>query len=153
RMNRLKALPNEILMMTTNLPSGYQRDLQIIKEHLFPAFGELKSCIEMTVMMLSQANVKADLLKDPKYLHLFTVEEVNRLVLEGVPFRDAYQQVGRQVEAGEFSVPTTRLNHTHEGSLGNLCLPEIKASFGQVLARFEFAPVAIAFKALLTTSG
>jgi argininosuccinate lyase len=141
RMNRLKALPNEIFMMTTNLPSGYHRDLQMLKEHLFPAFAELKACLEMAFLMLSRIEVKEHLLDDPNYEYLFSVEEVNRLVLGGLPFRDAYRKVGESIEQGTFEVTTTKLLHTHEGSIGNLCLPEIKARFKTVLSLFPLQKV------------
>jgi argininosuccinate lyase len=118
RCNRLKALPNEILMMTTNLPSGYHRDLQILKEHLFPAFNELQSCMDMAVLMLSRIEVKPSLLEDPKYRYLFSVEEVNRRVLSGMTFRDAYREVGLEIEAGRFQARPAELQHTHEGSIG-----------------------------------
>ena len=148
RCNRMKALPNEILMMTSNLPSGYHRDLQILKEHVFPAFAELRSCIEMASLMLSKIEVKKDLLKDPKYRYLFSVEEVNRQVLEGATFRDAYRAVGEAIERGEFEVASTSLKHTHEGSIGNLCLEEIQARGKSVLNSFFFQTIHTAFQSL-----
>src|SRR5258705_7238630 len=96
--NSIKALPNEIMMMTTNLPSGYHRDLQLLKEHLFPAFQTLKDCLSMASLMLSNINIKENILADEKYQYLFSVEEVNKLVLQGIPFRDAYKQVGKAIE-------------------------------------------------------
>ena len=149
RCNRLKALPNEILMMTTNLPSGYHRDLQLLKEHLFPAFGELNSCIQMVGLMLSKVKVKENLLEDPRYQHLFSVEEVNRLVLTGLPFRDAYKKVGESIEAGTFKISTTKLAHTHQGSIGNLGLDVVRARMQKTLARFQFEKIHAAFKKLL----
>ncbi len=149
RCNRLKALPNEIMMMTSNLPSGYHRDLQILKEHLFPAFAELKQCMSMAEMMLSQIKVKKDLLKSPQYLYLFSVEEVNRLVLQGIPFRDAYRQVGETIEAGKFKVDSIELNHTHEGSIGNLSHSEVRARMKKVQSQFSFEEIKGAFSALL----
>ena len=149
RCNRMKALPNTVLMMTTNLPSGYHRDLQILKEEIFPAFSELKSCIEMAGMMLSQIKVKEDLLKNPNYQYLFSVEEVNRLVLQGLPFRDAYRQVGEAIEANEFKVTSYELKHTHEGSIGNLSLDAVQARMKKVLATFPFARVNSALSALI----
>jgi argininosuccinate lyase len=149
RMNRLKALPNEIMMMTSNLPSGYHRDLQILKEHLFPAFQEVKDCIEMAVFMLSQIKVEKNILADPKYLYLFSVEEVNRLVGEGVAFRDAYRQVGETIEKGTFSVKTEMLKHTHEGSIGNLGTESIRARYKSVDETFPRVEIARALKALL----
>lgn len=135
--NRIKALPNEIMMMTTNLPSGYHRDLQLLKEHLFPAFTTLQDCISMASLMLSHMEVKTDILQDPRYRYIFSVEEVNKLVLQGMPFRDAYLQVGRQIEADTYTYDTT-VAHTHEGSIGQLCTAEIRHSFEKILAEFNF---------------
>jgi argininosuccinate lyase len=152
RCNRLKALPNEILMMTTNLPSGYHRDLQLLKERVFPAFGELQDCLRMAVLMLSQIEVKENLLEDRRYLHLFTVEAVNRKVLQGTAFRDAYREVGEEIMAGSFSIESTELHHTHEGSIGNLCLEEIEQRMNQIIHSFPFERVRSALSALLTAS-
>ncbi len=138
--NRIKALPNEIMMMTTNLPSGYHRDLQLLKEHLFPAFQQLKNCMEMTSLMIQNMEVKQGLLEDAKYQFLFSVEEVNKLVNEGMPFRDAYKKIGLDIEAGRFSY-STQLAHTHEGSIGNLCTAEIAAAMDKVLNSMDFAKV------------
>ncbi|MBN9296525.1 MAG: argininosuccinate lyase [Filimonas sp.] len=135
--NRIKALPNEIMMMTTNLPSGYHRDLQLLKEHLFPALTTLRSCIDMAILMLSNMEVKKDILADEKYKYLFSVEEVNKLVLQGIPFRDAYKKIGLDIEAGDFTY-TTQVHHTHEGSIGNLCNNKILANMNEVLASFNF---------------
>src|SRR5678810_10745 len=112
--NRIKALPNEIMMMTTNLPSGYHRDLQLLKEHLFPSFATLKDCIEMAGLMLQHIDIKKDILKDPQYQYLFSVEEVNKLVNAGMPFREAYKKVGLDIEAGNFKYDSS-VHHTHEG--------------------------------------
>ncbi len=133
--NRIKALPNEIMMMTTNLPSGYHRDVQLLKEHLFPAFSELNHCIEMTILMIENMEVKKDLLKDPKYKFLFSVEEVNKLVNEGMPFRDAYKKIGLAIEANNFTF-STDMNHQHEGSIGNLCNPQIAAQMDLIINGF-----------------
>ena len=133
--NRIKALPNEIMMMTTNLPSGYHRDVQLLKEHLFPAFSELNHCIEMTMLMIENMEVKKDLLNDPKYKFLFSVEEVNKLVNEGMPFRDAYKKIGLAIEANNFTF-STNLNHQHEGSIGNLCNPQIAAQMDLIINGF-----------------
>ena len=138
--NRIQALPNEIMLMTTNLPSGYHRDLQLLKEHLFPAFKNLRDCIEMAGLMLSNVQVKPNLLEDEKYKFLFSVEEVNKLVLQGIPFRDAYKQVGAQIEQGVFTYNTT-LNHSHEGSIGNLCNEQVAANMAKVLQRFGFEKI------------
>lgn len=138
--NRIKALPNEIMMMTTNLPSGYHRDLQLLKEHLFPAFQQLKNCIEMASLMIENMEVKKDILEDTQYQFLFSVEEVNKLVNEGMPFRDAYKKVGIAIEAGNFTY-STKLAHTHEGSIGNLCNAQIADEMKKVLNRMDFAKV------------
>lgn len=138
--NRIKALPNEIMMMTTNLPSGYHRDLQLLKEHLFPAFQQLKNCMEMATLMIQNMEVEQGLLEDPKYQFLFSVEEVNKLVNQGMPFRDAYKKVGLDIEAGEYTY-STQLAHTHEGSIGNLCTEEIAAAMQKVLNSMNFAKV------------
>lgn len=135
--NRIKALPNEIMMMTTNLPSGYHRDLQLLKEHLFPAFETLRNCIDMAGLMLSNMEVKKDILEDEKYKYLFSVEEVNKLVLEGTPFRDAYKKVGLDIEANNFHY-STHINHTHEGSIGNLCNDKIEANMQNLTTAFHF---------------
>jgi argininosuccinate lyase len=146
--NSIKALPNEIMMMTTNLPSGYHRDLQLLKEHLFPAFRTLKDCIEMAGLMLSSIAIKKDILADEKYKYLFSVEEVNKLVLQGIPFRDAYKKVGLDIEAGKFSYDP-KVQHTHEGSIGNLCTAEIKKQMQKVVDSFPFASVSQALAKLL----
>ena len=138
--NRIKALPNEILMMTTNLPSGYHRDLQLLKEHLFPAFQQLKNCMEMATLMIENMEVKQGLLEDPKYQFLFSVEEVNKLVNAGMPFRDAYKKIGLDIEAGNYTY-STQVAHTHEGSIGNLCTAEIAASMNKVLNSMNFDKV------------
>ena len=148
--NRIKALPNEIMMMTTNLPSGYHRDLQLLKEHLFPAFAELKNCIEMASLMIENMEVKKDILEDPKYQYLFSVEEVNKLVLTGMPFRDAYKQVGASIEAGKFTY-STALAHTHEGSMGNLGTAIIAEKMKAVLAEMGYEKVRQRIAELLNT--
>ncbi|MBP9214335.1 MAG: argininosuccinate lyase [Chitinophagaceae bacterium] len=146
--NRIKALPNEITMMTTNLPSGYHRDLQLLKEHLFPAFQTLKDCINMASLMLSNISIKKNIVADEKYKYIFSVEEVNKLVLQGVPFRNAYKQVGLAIEANKFTY-STEVNHTHEGSIGNLCTKEIATMMNETLDLFEFKKVHTAINALL----
>ena len=147
--NRIKALPNEIMLMTTNLPSGYHRDLQLLKEHLFPAFQTLKDCIAMASLMLSNISIKENILADEKYKYAFSVEEVNKLVLQGVPFRDAYKQIGMAIEEGKFTY-TTNLNHVHEGSIGNLCNEQINRMMQQTLDQFSFEKVHTAINKLLT---
>ena len=146
--NRIKALPNEIMLMTTNLPSGYHRDLQLLKEHLFPAFQTLKDCLNMAQLMLSNITVKENILSDEKYKYVFSVEEVNKLVLQGVPFRDAYKKVGLDIEAGNFTyTPTTA--HTHEGSIGNLCNDQVERMMNETVAKFNFEKVHEAVRKLL----
>ena len=146
--NRIKALPNEIMMMTTNLPSGYHRDLQLLKEHLFPAFKTLRDCIEMAGLMLSNIEIKKDILEDEKYKYLFSVEEVNKLVNTGMPFRDAYKKVGLDIEAGNFKYDTS-VHHTHEGSIGNLCTEEIKRQMRTITDSFAFSKIEKALSGLL----
>ncbi|MBV9986222.1 MAG: argininosuccinate lyase [Chitinophagaceae bacterium] len=146
--NRIKALPNEIMLMTTNLPSGYHRDLQLLKEHLFPAFRILKDCLSMAELMLSNITIKENILADEKYKYLFSVEEVNKLVLQGIPFRDAYRQVGLDIEAGKFA-HSPELNHVHEGSIGQPNNEQIAGMMGQVLSSFDFRKVESAVNALL----
>ena len=148
RCNKIQALPNEIAMMTTNLPSGYHRDLQLLKENLFPAFQSLNDCLEMTTFMLQHIRISEDLLKDKKYAYLFSVEAVNAEVLKGIPFREAYQKIGLLIEEGKFEAPE-KLEHTHEGSIGNLCNEEISHSFAQTVAGFNFQKVEMALDALL----
>src|SRR6202012_4131137 len=140
KCNLLQALPNDVAMMTTNLPSGYHRELQLLKELLFPAFTELKDCLHMAAFMLENITVKTDILNDPKYAYLFSVEEVNLLTLSGTPFRDAYKQVGAAIERGEFN-PDKKVHHTHEGSIGNLGNEQISAMMNKVLSSFNFAKV------------
>jgi argininosuccinate lyase len=146
--NRVKALPNEIMLMTTNLPSGYHRDLQLLKEHLFPSFQTIKYCLEMAGMMLSRIEVKNNILDDEKYKYLFSVEEVNKLVLQGIPFRDAYKQVGASIEAGNFTHDTS-IHHTHEGSIGRLNTTEISNQMKKVVSSFPFERVRVALLELV----
>ena len=137
KCNRLQSTPNELALMLANLPSGYHRDLQLTKEILFPAINELRSCIEMMILMITNIEVKDDILKDEKYKYLFSVEAVNQLVNEGVTFRDAYVQVGNDINNGTFNFDYTKeLNHTHEGSIGNLCNEEISAAMENVISKF-----------------
>ncbi len=149
RCNKIQALPTEIAMMTVNLPSGYHRDLQLLKENLFPAFLSLNECLEMTGYMLQNIRIKDDILKDPKYAYLFSVEAVNEEVLKGMPFREAYRKVGMEIERGEFKAPAS-VRHTHEGSIGNLCNTEISAAFQHTLSAFNFKKVEEAIEALLS---
>ena len=140
KCNKLQAVPQQIMMITNNLPSGYFRDLQIIKEVFVPAFAELTDCLEMTAMMMAQVEVNHNILKDSRYDYLFSVEEVNRLASSGVPFRDAYKQVGLEIEAGNFK-PNKTVNHTHQGSIGNLCNDKIRIYRDDILSQFTFKNV------------
>ena len=148
KCNKIQSLPQQIMMITNNLPSGYFRDLQIIKEVFIPVFAELTDCLEMTALMMEQVEINTEILKDPRYDYLFSVEEVNRLTLSGVPFRDAYKQVGLEIEAGNFK-PDKTVHHTHQGSIGNLCNNEIIAYKNQIIAQFTFEKVRKAEKELL----
>ena len=136
KCNRIQSVPNELTLLINNLPSGYHRDLQLTKEILFPANEELKACLQLMHLMLSNISVKDDILKDPKYKYLFSVEAVNELVNKGVPFRDAYKQVGNQIEKGEFHFDSKNLHHTHEGSIGNLSNEKIVDEMETVLKKF-----------------
>jgi len=149
KCNKIQSIPQQITLITNNLPSGYFRDMQIIKEVFIPAFDELNDCIEMTAMMMSQVKVNDAILDDPKYDFLFSVEAVNNLTLGGVPFRDAYKQVGLEIEAGNF-VPDKTVNHTHEGSIGNLCNDEILTYKNDIIKQFGFDKVNRAIDQLLT---
>jgi argininosuccinate lyase len=138
KCNRIQAVPNELSLLLANLPSGYHRDLQLTKEILFPAIEELKACLQMTRLMLQNLSVKSNILDDEKYKYLFSVEAVNELVNKGIPFREAYKQVGNQIEKGEFSFDYKKqLLHVHEGSIGNLCNPEIVSVMSRVLDKFS----------------
>jgi argininosuccinate lyase len=148
RCNRLTGLANEINLMTNNLPSGYHRDMQLIKEHVFPAFQDLNDCINILLLALPQMQVKQNILDDAKYQYLFSVDAVNQLVLQGMPFRDAYKQIGLEIEAGTFSKPED-MPYTHEGSIGNLCHAEINAKMHQLYTEFQFDKVDAALASLL----
>jgi argininosuccinate lyase len=149
KCNTLIALPNEIALVTGNLPSGYHRDLQLLKEKLFPAFQTLSDCMRMTGLMLSNIQIKDNILDDEKYKYLFSVEEVNKLVLSGMPFRDAYKKVGKDIEEGKFDY-STKINHTHEGSIGNLNLKEISSMMEKAIQNFPFEVVNQALNKLTT---
>jgi argininosuccinate lyase len=148
KCNKLQTLPQQIMMITNNLPSGYFRDLQIIKEVFIPAFAELNDCLEMTAMMMENVEVNTEILEDARYDYLFSVEEVNRLTLSGVPFRDAYKQVGLEIESGNFR-PNKQVNHTHQGSIGNLFNDQICEYKNEILAQFTFEKVRFAERKLL----
>ena len=149
KCNKLQGLPQQITLISNNLPSGYFRDLQIIKEVFLPSFDELKDCLRMVTHMMREVKVNEQILDDDKYALLFSVEEVNRLVLEGVPFRDAYKQVGLNIEAGKF-IPVKKVHHTHEGSIGNLCNDQVSAMMQNFMDGFAFNRVNEAEQQLLS---
>ena len=148
KSNKLQALPEQIMLVINNLPSGYFRDLQIIKEVFLPAFDELEDCLRMTTYIIQRMEVNAHILDNPMYDPIFSVEEVNRLSAEGVPFRDAYKQVALQIAQGTYRADK-QIRHTHEGSIGNLCNEEIKQLMQQLLSAFHFERMEAAEKALL----
>lgn len=148
KCNKIQALPNEISLMTTNLPSGYHRDLQLLKESLFPAIGTLTDCLSMADFMLKNITIKNNILEDPKYAYLYSVEAVNKLVLEGMPFREAYRVVGSQIDNNTFTAPQG-VHHSHEGSIGNLHNQFIVDNFNTVKAQFDFAKTDNAIQNLL----
>lgn len=135
KCNRLQSVQNEIALLTANLPLGYNRDMQLLKDIIFPATTEMVQCLDMASFMLEHIQVNTDILSDPRYDYLFTVEDVNRLALGGMPFRDAYKTVGMQVQRGEYR-PTKSVHHTHEGSIGNLCNDRIAAKMRRILDKF-----------------
>jgi len=140
KCNLLQALPGQVSMLINNLPAGYHRDFQLLKEVIFPAIHNMKECLEMIAFVLPKLKIHDNLLDDPKYAYLFTVEKVNDLVLEGVPFRDAYKQVGEMVEKNEF-VPGNKISHVHEGSIGQLCNKEIFQKWKMIKDRFPFGKI------------
>ena len=148
KCNKIQALPYQITLIANNLPSGYFRDLQIIKEVFLPAFDELKDCLRMVEQMMSRITVNEHILDDCRYDPIFSVEEVNRLTLEGTPFRDAYKQVGLRIEAGDFT-PNKDVHHTHEGSIGNLCNEQISSLEKSIVQDFDFGKTQAAFDSLL----
>lgn len=148
KCNKLQALPFEITLITNNLPSGYFRDLQLVKENFLPAFDDIIAILDMVTAMVSQIKVNRSIVDDDRYRFMFSVEEVNRLTLEGMPFRDAYKKVGLDIEEGKFNA-VKEVHHTHEGSIGNLCNDKIKALYDKTLAGFNFETYHRAFAALL----
>jgi argininosuccinate lyase len=138
KCNKLQALPQQITLIANNLPTGYFRDLQIIKEVFLPAFQELRECLSIVTYMIGRMEVNEHILDDSRYDLMFSVEEVNRLTNEGVPFRDAYRRVGMEIEAGKFR-PQKEVHHTHEGSIGNLCTKQIATLMQDVWDGFNFA--------------
>jgi len=151
KCNKLQALPNEITLMINNLPSGYFRDMQLIKEIFLPAFDELNNCISMVGRMLEEVEINEHILDDDKYSYIFSVEEVNRLVLDGMPFRDAYKKVGLDIENGNFK-PDKTVHHTHEGSIGNLCNDHIDLLKQKITDQFDFATIEKAETELLNSA-
>ena len=149
KCNKLQGMPQQIMLIMNNLPCGYFRDLQIIKEVFLPAFDELKDCLQMAAYIINRMEVKEDILSNPMYDAIFSVEEVNRLAANGMPFRDAYKKVGLDIEAGNFT-PNKDIHHTHEGSIGNLCNDRIAQLMDSVLDGFNFKRVDDAEKKLLT---
>ncbi|HEY4876842.1 MAG TPA: argininosuccinate lyase, partial [Puia sp.] len=138
KCNRIQSIPNELTLLINNLPSGYHRDLQLTKEILFPAIEELKSCLQIVQLMLSNIKIKDDILSDEKYKYIFSVEAVNELVNKGISFREAYQQIGNQIEKDEFQFDYKRkLHHTHQGSIGNLCNEKIAEEMKKILTKFD----------------
>ncbi|MEA5404680.1 argininosuccinate lyase [Arcicella sp. DC2W] len=148
KTNRLKGLPNEIMLVMGNLPSGYHREMQILKEILMPAFDEILNCLDMTYFMLSNIQVKEGILDDAKYDLLFSVERVNELVLQGVPFREAYKIIGNEINSNTYT-PNRDLKHSHEGSIGNLCNEQVSTMMQEVIVKFGFDKVQNAIEDLL----
>ena len=139
KCSRIQSSPNELTFLINNLPSGYHRDMQLTKEILFPAINELRSCIDAMKLMLQSISVRENILLDSKYKYLFSVEAVNELVNKGIPFRDAYAQIGNQIDKGEFNYDTSKpLKHTHEGSISNLCNDNIKEEMREVASRIKY---------------
>lgn len=137
KCNKIQALPTEMTLISNNLPSGYHRDFQVLKESFFPAFENMKDCLQIMDFALGKAKVKENILADPRYRYIFSVEEVNKMVLQGESFRDAYKKIGQQIADGTYQ-EDHQVNHTHEGSIGNLCLPEISKKFEHVIRQFNF---------------
>ena len=148
RMNRLQALPQEMILIMNNLPCGYFRDLQELKEAFLPAFDRLIDCLHMTTYIIERIKVNEHILDDTRYDAMFSVEEVNRLAASGTPFRDAYKKVGLEIEAGQFT-PNKDIHHTHEGSIGNLCTERVAALMDSIWQKFQFEKVDAAVDALL----
>lgn len=150
KTNQLQGIPNTITLMLTNTTTGYHRDLQLLKEAIFPGIETLLDCIRMTTFMLNEIKVKENILADPFFKHAFSVEVVNDLVLNGMPFRDAYKKVGLDIEKGDFHPDQNKVAHTHEGSIGNLCTAEIKTKMEKSISKFDFEKVEKALIQLLS---
>jgi len=151
KTNQIQSLPGSIGFLLTNLTTGYHRDMQLLKEEIFPALESMRSCLQMTRFMLNAIQIRKNILEDPFYMHLFSVEVVNELVLKGVPFRDAYKQVGEDIESKRFVPNQKMVTHSHEGSIGNLCLPEIQSKLNQVRSKFDFQKMDQAVSSLLNS--
>lgn len=149
KTNQIQGVPTTVSYLLTNMSTGYHRDMQLLKEEIFPAIDKLKSCISMSTFMLKSIKVRQNILQDSFFKHLFSVEVVNDLVLKGVPFRDAYKQVGLEIEADQFEPDQNKLNHTHEGSIGNLSLTEIQAKMALATQLFDFQKIDAAYEKLL----
>lgn len=149
--NRIQSLPNQIILMTNNLPSGYFRDLQLVKEIYIPAFAELESCLAIASFAIANLKVNEKIMDDSRYDHIYSVEEVNRKVLQGVPFREAYRQVGASINEGLFR-SDKNIHHSHEGSIGNLCLDEVRGKMVKVMGSFNFDKAEKAIRALVSGS-
>ncbi len=149
KTNQIQGVPTTVSFLLTNTSTGYHRDMQLLKEEIFPAFEKLKSCIGMSTFMLKSIKVRPNILQDPFYKHVFSVEVVNELVLKGVPFRDAYKQVGLEIEADQFAPDQNQLNHTHEGSIGNLSLDAINAKMEAAIQAFDFSKIDASYGKLI----
>ena len=148
KCNKIQSLPQQVMLIMNNLPVGYFRDLQIIKEVFLPSFGELKDCLQMAAYIINKIEVNEHILDNPMYDAMFSVEEVNRLAAEGMPFRDAYRKVGLEIENGTFRA-SHDIRHTHEGSIGNLCNEQIRQLMDDTLKGFTFERAEAAERRLL----
>jgi argininosuccinate lyase len=151
KTNQIQSLPGTVGFLLTNLTSGYHRDMQLLKEAVFPALDSMRSCLQMSHFMLKSIQVRKNILDDPFYMHLFSVEVVNELVLKGVPFRDAYKQVGEDIEAKRFVPNQEKVSHSHEGSIGNLSLHEIHAKLELARSKYDFGKLDRALASLLNS--
>ncbi len=148
KTNQIQAVPNSVSLLLTNMSTGYHRDMQLLKEEIFPAIESLKSCLRMATFMLRSVRVRQQILQDPFYKHVFSVEVVNELVLKGMPFRDAYKKVGMDIESNQFDPNQSQVNHTHEGSIGNLCSSEISSKMDNQIDNFNFEKIDLAIQKL-----
>ncbi|EAZ82905.1 argininosuccinate lyase [Algoriphagus machipongonensis] len=149
KTNQIQSVPNSITLLLTNTTTGYHRDLQLLKEEIFPAIDTMQDCLSMCTFMLKSIKIKQGILENPFYKHVFSVEVVNELVIKGLPFRDAYKKVGLDIEEDNFSPDQSQINHTHEGSIGNLCLEEIKSKMELAINKFNFEKLDQSVKSLL----